>query len=92
MWVCVCRWLCVSRPLPSRHSDPPAAHASLNPLQHPHNNQQQTPTVKKKAENALEAEKARVAHYLNPAETEEKLLKVVMEELLERQEMTLLER
>ena len=46
----------------------------------------------KQAENALEAEKQRVANYLNPAETEEKLLKVVIEELLEKQEATLLER
>ena len=33
-----------------------------------------------------------MGHYLNPAETEEKLLRVVIEELLEKQETTLLER
>uniref|UniRef100_I2CQT5 Cullin 1 n=2 Tax=Nannochloropsis gaditana TaxID=72520 RepID=I2CQT5_NANGC len=50
-----------------------------------------TPAYLLKAEAALEEEKARVANYLN-AETEEKLLKVVIEELLEKQETTLLER
>ena len=50
-----------------------------------------TPAYLIKAEKALEEEKARVANYLN-SETEEKLLKVVIEELLEKQESTLLER
>ena len=43
------------------------------------------------AETALEREKERVNNYLN-SETEEKLLKVVIEELLEKQEAILLER
>jgi cullin 1 len=50
-----------------------------------------TPAYLIKAEKALEEEKARVANYLNN-DTEEKLLKVVIEELLEKQETTLLER
>lgn len=69
------------------------AHLPTHP-HHPPSPQRPPPLPPKtiKAENALEAEKARVSHYLNPHETEEKLLKVVMEELLEKQEMTLLER
>lgn len=50
-----------------------------------------TPAYLLKAEAALDEERARVFNYLN-GETEEKLLKVVMEELLEKQETTLLER
>jgi len=50
-----------------------------------------TPAYLIKAENALEQEKARVANYLN-SDTEDKLLKVVIEELLSKQETTLLER
>jgi cullin 1 len=50
-----------------------------------------TPAYLIKAGKALEEEKARVANYLN-AETEDKLLSVVIKELLEKQEMTLLER
>ena len=70
------------------------AHLPTHP-RHPPTQQRPPPPLPPKtikAENALEAEKARVSHYLNPHETEEKLLKVVMEELLEKQEMTLLER
>jgi cullin 1 len=50
-----------------------------------------TPVYLIKAENALEQEKARVANYLN-SETEDKLLKVVIDELLDKHEATLLER
>ncbi|GAB5036521.1 cullin protein 1 [Nannochloropsis oceanica] len=50
-----------------------------------------TPAYLLKAEAALDEERARVFNYLN-GETEDKLLKVVMEELLEKQETTLLER
>lgn len=50
-----------------------------------------TPAYLIKAESALDQEKARVANYLN-RDTEEKLLKVVIEELLEKHETTLLER
>ncbi len=93
-WVSVCVCVCVScgavngcinhidRPPPYPPSPPTLTTTPPPPL----------PPKTIKAENALEAEKARVSHYLNPHETEEKLLKVVMEELLEKQEMTLLER
>ena len=70
----------------------PMAVLTNEPPPHTHTRQRRHRRRPRQAEAALEAEKARVAHYLNPTETEEKLLKVVMEELLEKQEMTLLER
>lgn len=50
-----------------------------------------TPTYLEKAEAALEAEKARVQHYLNAA-TEPKLLRVCEHEILELRETVLLEK
>ena len=50
-----------------------------------------TPSYMVKAEAALESEKARVGHYLNPA-TEPRLLREVEIELLEKHETTLLEK